>query len=560
VIAENVCENEIHGVMRTFLKFAIYFTVSLTLVLILQVLSGAYQSELAHQPDEPSHVASALMTRDFLAASSFQNPIRFAETYYAHYPKSAIGIWPPGYYLAAGIWLLLFGASKTALLMLSASVTAMLATVVALFAEKSFGSPVALALGLFLITLPQVQDGSSMFMLDIPVTIMQFLAMWCFIKFIQTDRTSTAILFALLVVMAMLTKGNAMALVLLPPVFIVLTRRWDILKRKRLYLIGFLVAVLALPWQIVSVRILKNSGLQNGFSIDYMMKLLVGYLHIIFHGMGPLLFVLAILGLVVECGRLWQVNREKVSIELIGAASLLFSTFLFHVLMPYPGPDDRYMMTAYPCLVLFFAAGVRWIATSVRVPFLSPASFSVVISAICILSFAHWTFAIPNRPKLGYSEAAVALFRLPLTESTILVCSDTYGEGAFISELALLDKRPQHVVLRGSKILSDNVWSENTYKPLFKDAVALRDFLRSISLHLILIDWTAANWDKDRLILTQVLADPTEKWTPIYDNPGTGGTRHLTIYRQMNPDTNKSKDNIIIKMPHTYGKDIIIEQ
>ncbi len=38
--------------------------VYVVLVFLLQFLSGTYGSELAHWPDEPAHVTSALMVRD----------------------------------------------------------------------------------------------------------------------------------------------------------------------------------------------------------------------------------------------------------------------------------------------------------------------------------------------------------------------------------------------------------------------------------------------------------------------------------------------------------------
>ena len=219
------------------LKVLLCFVANLLLVLLFQVLSGTYSSELAHWPDEPSHAASALMVRDYIVSHSPPHPIRFAEIFYAHYPKSAIGIWPPLYYLVAACWLLLFGVSNTSFLTLTAVVTATLATLVAVFAEKLFGYKTAVAIGLLFVVLPQIVIGQTMFMLDIPVALMQFIAMWAFIKLVRTERVSWAIAFGILVALATLIKGNAIALVLIPVFFILLTGRWRMLIQKQLYLL-----------------------------------------------------------------------------------------------------------------------------------------------------------------------------------------------------------------------------------------------------------------------------------------------------------------------------------
>ena len=84
------------------------FAALLGSVVILQVLAGAYASGFGAYPDEPAHLVSSLMVRDFLAGLDFRHPWQFAQQYYYHYPKVAIGVWPPVFYGALGIWFLIF--------------------------------------------------------------------------------------------------------------------------------------------------------------------------------------------------------------------------------------------------------------------------------------------------------------------------------------------------------------------------------------------------------------------------------------------------------------------
>ena len=88
------------------------FAVLLGSVVILQVLGGAYASGFGGYADEPAHLVSSLMVRDFFAGFDFRQPWQFAQQYYFHYPKVAIGVWPPGFYAALGMWFLIFGTSR----------------------------------------------------------------------------------------------------------------------------------------------------------------------------------------------------------------------------------------------------------------------------------------------------------------------------------------------------------------------------------------------------------------------------------------------------------------
>src|SRR4051812_10894832 len=68
-------------------RIAAIVLVFLSLVVALQVASGAYKSEFSAYPDEPSHYVTSLMLRDYVAHFHFESPIKFAKAYYYHYPK-----------------------------------------------------------------------------------------------------------------------------------------------------------------------------------------------------------------------------------------------------------------------------------------------------------------------------------------------------------------------------------------------------------------------------------------------------------------------------------------
>src|SRR5579875_2135828 len=81
-------------------------------VFALQFSSGAYHMPFSSDADEPSHVISGLLVRDYIARGFPGTPLHFAENYYFHYPKVAIGHWPPLFYAAEGTWMLVFGRTR----------------------------------------------------------------------------------------------------------------------------------------------------------------------------------------------------------------------------------------------------------------------------------------------------------------------------------------------------------------------------------------------------------------------------------------------------------------
>src|SRR5215211_7034866 len=70
----------------------------LALVIGLQMRAGANHAEFGGHPDEAAHYVTGLMLRDYVASGLPGNPMAYAKTYYDHYPKVAIGNWPPGFY------------------------------------------------------------------------------------------------------------------------------------------------------------------------------------------------------------------------------------------------------------------------------------------------------------------------------------------------------------------------------------------------------------------------------------------------------------------------------
>src|SRR5215472_4676504 len=73
--------------IATWARETLMFAVLAALVVTLQITAGVYRSEVGGAPDEGGHFITGLMVHDYLVASDHRAPMRFAETYYLHYPR-----------------------------------------------------------------------------------------------------------------------------------------------------------------------------------------------------------------------------------------------------------------------------------------------------------------------------------------------------------------------------------------------------------------------------------------------------------------------------------------
>src|SRR5262249_27514784 len=108
-------------------SFLLLLSPILALTVGLQVMNGAYANEFGNYSDEPAHFVTGLMVHDYLRAGDWTSPVKFAERFYIHYPKVAIGHWGLTFYVVQALWEALFGASRASVLLLMATTTSLLA-------------------------------------------------------------------------------------------------------------------------------------------------------------------------------------------------------------------------------------------------------------------------------------------------------------------------------------------------------------------------------------------------------------------------------------------------
>ncbi len=470
------------------LIFLLFFGVQLG----LQSANGAFVSEWGGHPDEAAHYITGLMVRDYIASLELTSPIKFAEDYYIYYPKVAIGHWPPVFYIIQATWMLIFSHSKTSIILLMAFLSALLAGTVFMAAKKEFGYHTAIATALLLIGLPLTQEYSGMVMAEIPLALFSTWAVLCFGLFLDTGKCRWSLGFAVFAVLAILTKGNALALALVPPLSLLLTRRFYLLGRMNFWYPGVIVLAVCGPWYGLTLDMVTNGWHRESISADFTVAAIPFFLCHFVKVAGLGLSVLMVPGFIKKIVSPYR--KREIQGKWAALAALLLSVYIFHFMVP-AGMENRHLLTAVPAQLMFLAAGTSYMARMLPRKLNFPSfklaqSRTLAILTITTLGVFTWeNFAIPAKKWHGFGEVAQQLLSVPdFQNSAILISSDERGEGIFISEVAIREQRPDHMVLRASKVLSKSRWNGSEYTLSYRTPGEMMNFLKGLPVGIVVFD------------------------------------------------------------------------
>jgi hypothetical protein len=397
-------------------------------------------------------------------------------------------------------------------LLLLAALTALLAVTVYRSVRGEFGPLLGWVAALLFVSLPLVQIYTDMVMADILTVLLCFWAALSFGRFLDTAGWRSAAGFGVLASLAILTKGSALLLGLMVPLAVLLGRRWGLLLRPAFWLPAGLVLVLCGPWTYLTRHLAHNGFLYPGPTLEFTIPAVDFFSWGLVTITGAGLFALAALGLVVKVVRPW---RSGVGGKWAACAALVLAVWVFHCVVPV-GLEERYLLPAVPAALLFAAAGMAWLAA--RLPRRWPAGRRLALVAAAVVAvFAVETCTVPRRPFHGYGEVGQELLRTPASSETVLVSSDPRGEGAVIAAVAAGERRPGHIVLRGSKALSDSDWQGNGYVSLCRTPAEVLRRLEELGVAVVVFDTSAPSapdLEHHRLLGETVAAYP-QRWQQL---------------------------------------------
>jgi hypothetical protein len=494
------------------------FAVLLGFVVILQVLGGAYTSGFGGYADEPAHLVTALMVRDFIAGLDFRRPLQFAQQYYYHYPKVAIGVWPPVFYGALGTWFLIIGASRGTAIMFIAIVAATTASVIYFTGKRLIGRWAGVLAAVLFVASPLVQESSARVMAEHLVALGMLVSTLCFARFARTGRIGDGLAFGIVAAVAILTHGNAWALGLVPGLTLALTNRWHLLRRPGLWLAAVPVLVICVPWYGFAPSIV---GGREGDVSSLLVEAVPGYAWFIYLGVGVPVLIFALIGVWETIIRVKP--RKEVAPEWAALAGLAIATFTLHCIVPVP-IDSRYMVLLMPSVVLFSAAGVNAIAhrlgARLRIGVVRVGLAMALIAAFCVERFA-----LPLQLRNGGYATLVrdVEARVSNVPQVWLISSGSTGEGCLVTAVALQETRPKSYVLRGKTILAGGDWFWSSTEDRFDTPAKLAGLLDDIPVTIIVIDdRIPPNQQRPYQVrLKELAASESEQWELIGSYPQT---------------------------------------
>lgn len=415
-------------------------------------------NEIASHPDEAAHFVTGMMLYDYVRGHLGENPMAFAEQYYARYPKVALGHWPPGYYVVQAAWFGLVGAGvwQAHALNWVLAVGFVLTWWWAL--RGVLGGALAIGSGAWLLSLPVLHRCAELVLSDWGAVLFTWVAgaLWV------SGRWPLGLV--AVASLAILTKGNSW--MILPALVAAPMLCGDWKKVPWRAVLG--IIVLSAPfyfWVKASgfsypLRNMTESDLVAALPRRWLlMRDVWGTVPWMFWAMGAMGFLVGARYARGIARRWWAYSAAFAAATL---AFLLISGLSY---------EDRAVALALPFVgVLALLPAVIW-----------PGKLGVGFLALLCLPRG----AIEIGAVKGFRGVAAAL---PAGTRSVLVVSDSVGEGAMVAHVLESDERREKVVLRGSRILSQQDWNSRYLTMRYRSAEEIRGALDSIPVQVVLLD------------------------------------------------------------------------
>jgi hypothetical protein len=307
-----------------------------------------------------------------------------------------------------------------------------------------------------------------------------------------------------------------------------------LMTRGTFWLPAVMVVLLCGPWYWLTRNMARNGLIYSGPTLDFTIPALGFFTWTMIQAVGIVLFLVAILGFVERLAL--PALRDGAPGKWAACGALLVGVWLFDCIVPV-NYEPRYVIPSLPPLLMFLAAGMSWLSR--RLP-LSRSYRPVLVGAAVVLVFAAEAFIIPNNTSSGCNAFAQQLATSPeLRQAKVMVSSDPLVEGMFIAAVAEREPRPGHIVLRGSKSLSQSDWIGHDYQDLVHTPAEMMKELERLRVDYLVLDTSAppVRYLAFHRLLTETVAAYPQAWQRLSEhdlvrqavrNPGA-----LLIYRRL---------------------------
>jgi len=206
--------------------------------------------------DETYVAAPAIFWLDFIKyyvnnpTLNLNKIISYGLNYQSHYIFFSQMLWhPPLYKILVFFSLILFGINEFA-----ARLPSVFFSIIGLFFTYLIGKEISgkkfigFLSVIFLGLSPVYYQFSRICTPDIPVAVMVTISMFFLLRYFKHKKRKDCILFGLFFGLSLLTKEFAISIILSSFLFIILTKKHELLRDKNIYFSYFLAGVIFLPW------------------------------------------------------------------------------------------------------------------------------------------------------------------------------------------------------------------------------------------------------------------------------------------------------------------------
>jgi GT2 family glycosyltransferase len=475
------------------LTIPIYVLVALA----VQGVTGAYQSDFGGHPDEAGHFVTGVMVRQYLA-EPFTHPMTFARDYYAHYPKVAIGHWPPAQYAIHGVWYLITQPTRMWALVLIALAAAATAWLVAVAIRRFTSPPWAVAAGLVLLLMPAFQRSYTMVMSDSMAAALSFAAAMLFARYATKPTALRSLVFGLMAAGALLVKPTAIGVALVPALVILVGWRWDLIRRRDLWLAAVPSLLVVLPWYWLQMQLAYRGAWRSYAGISEL-----GRRFYPFDGMmlardgGLVVTACATAGFVVA------VLMKRRDAWLMAGVALVSGTLLAAYEMRAMNESRHWLPMLPACVVL----GTFFLARAVPQPVAVPLGFLAAVLFLLV------DFRAVPQPYGGFREMAQEIAQSG--HHRVLLSTNNVGDGRVIAELAQREPHPQHILLRAAKLMARTGWNGQVLEMHVNTPEAVLAALDEWRVDQVVVHRTVgAREPRYQLLLEEALNAVPERWSP----------------------------------------------
>jgi hypothetical protein len=508
---------------------SVYFILALAIALAFQYWNGAYDVDLGMTGDEAAHFVNSMVIRDYLTQGLGGNPLDFAREYYAHLPRVSIGHWPPFFYFVDALLVGLWDRSIQAAIVFQAVILAALSACAGAVVGRRYGAGAGAAAALAMLLSPIPLYLVNTVMIDNFMALMMLLAALAWERYAQSHRLFWSCSFALVSSAAILTKGSGFALALLPLFYAVLSGKWRLLIVGRTWIAAFMVAVLTLPWTLLTLRFVADGfNYQPGLAYSTLAAERYGA------ALGSTFGYAVLAAFVFGAGAiLWEIWRDNGQSQAAPIETSLLALALAVIIFQIAAPADiapRYLIPSIAPVLLISLRGIATACALFRISGKWP--LTVAMFAVLALNAAQ-TFRVPRVGSHLMDRVAEAIIASNNDNPLILAAAAPNGEGALIAEFAALDPYRRNYVVRGTKLLASGDFMGANYTLRYNTDDAVTKAIAGDRFGWIVIELGRESeiWPHVSQVLRIATQQPSWERVALYQGYG----RAVLLYRIAGP-------------------------